>query len=133
MKNKKLVIAVIAVVAVIALMLGLYFATRPKTEAGSKTITVLVVHSDGSEKTFTYTTDAEYLAEVLVAEELVVCEEGQYGLTIQAVDGVAAQWETDGAYWALYIGEEYATTGISLTPVTDGTTYRLIYTTYAFG
>ena len=65
MKNKKLIIAIIAVVAVIGLMLGVYFATRPETQQGSKSITVVVVHEDGTEKTFTE----------VVADSLKVIEE----------------------------------------------------------
>ena len=69
--NKKRIIALVAIVAVIALMLGVYLATRPETQQGSKAITVQVVHKDGTEKTFTYRTDAEFLAEVLLAEKLI--------------------------------------------------------------
>ena len=130
MKNKKLIIAIVALVAVIAIMLGVYFATRPETQEGSKTITVSVVHKDGSEQTFTYHTDAEYLADVLLAEELVTGYTGEYGLTIESVDGETADWTADGAYWCLYIGEEYAMTGASETPVTDGGVYKLVYTVY---
>ena len=130
MKNRKLVITIVAVVAVIALMLGVYFATRPETQEGSKTITVYVVHSDGTEKTFTYHTDAEYLADVLLAENLVTGSTTEYGLTIESVNGETADWTADGAYWCLYIGEEYATTGASATPVTDGGVYKLVYTVY---
>jgi len=128
MKNKKLVIAAIAVLAVIALMAGIWFATRPETEAGSKGYTVTVVHKDGSEKVFEYRTDEEYLAGALLEEGLVSGEDSQYGLTIITVDGEAAVWETDNAYWAIWIGEEMATTGISEIPVYDGSSYKLEYT-----
>ena len=126
MKNKNLIIAIVAVVAVIGLMLGVYFATRPETQQGSKSITVVVVHEDGTEKTFEYRTDAEYLAEVLLAEELVTGSESEYGLTIESVDGVTADWN-DNVYWAIYIGDEAATTGASSIPVTDGGVYKLVY------
>lgn len=128
MKNKKRAIAVVALVAVVAILLGVYFATRPATAQGAKEITVTVVHKDGSEKVFTYHSDEEYLGPVLLAESLVVGEEGPYGLTISAVDGESAVWETDGAYWALYVGEEYATSGADTTPIADGDTFKLVYT-----
>ena len=54
MKNKKLLIALIAFVAVIAVAVGIFFATRPQAEEGSKAFTVLVVHADGAEKKFEY-------------------------------------------------------------------------------
>ena len=71
--------------------------------------------------------DAEYLAEVLLAEKLVTGYDSEYGLTIESVDGETADWNTDNAYWSLYIGDEYATTGASDTPVTDGAVYKLVY------
>ena len=52
-KNTKLILAVAAVAALIAILLGVWFATRPETTQGAKTITVEVVHKDGSTKTFT--------------------------------------------------------------------------------
>ena len=128
MKNKKLILAAVALVLVIAAMLGIYFATRPATSQGSKTITVTVIHADGSEKKVTIRTDAEYLAEALLAENLVIGEDSQYGLNIHTVDGEKASWEANQSYWALFIGEDYATTGVSQTPVNDGDSFKLVYT-----
>lgn len=127
-KNAKIAIAVVAVVVVIAVLLGVYFATRPETVQGAKTITVEVVHSDESVKTFTYHTDAEYLEQVLLAEELVAGEAGPYGLYILTVDGENAIFETDGAYWGLNVNGEAAMQGVGETPVIDGHTYTLVYT-----
>ena len=128
MKNKKMIVAVLALVAVMGLLLGVYTLTRPETAVGSKSITVKVVHSDGTEKDFSYRTDAEYLADVLVAEGLIAGEESTYGLTVITADGEDAVWDTDNAYWAIYIDEEAATVGVSQIPVYDGSSYKLEYT-----
>lgn len=128
MKDKKKVIAVVVLVAILAVMIGLYAMTRQKTVEGAKTITVTVVHGEGSEKTFTYTSTSEYLGPVLIAERLVDGEEGPYGLTITTVDGETASWEENQSYWALYIGDEYATTGADTTPIYDGSIFKLVYT-----
>ena len=77
MKNKKLVIGAIVLVVVIGLMAGIWMATRPETESGSKNYTVTVVHKDGTVKDFAYRTDAEYLAEALLEEGLVSGEDSQ--------------------------------------------------------
>ena len=127
-KNKKLIIAVIAIVVIVAAMAIIYVSTRPETTAGSKTFTVKVVHSDESEKTFTYQTDAEYLGEVLVAEGLLVGHNDTFGLYIDSVDGEDAIWDEDGSYWALYVGEEYAMQGVDQTPIADGDAFSLVYT-----
>lgn len=127
-KNKKLIIAAIAIVMIVAAMAVIYVATRPETTAGPKTFTVEVTHSDGSEKTFTYQSDAEYLGEVLLAEGLIKGHNDTFGLYIDTVDGEDAIWEEDSSYWALYVGEEYASQGIDHTPITDGGAFSLVYT-----
>ena len=128
MKNKKLILAVVALVAVIAIFAGVFFASRPETAEGTKTFTVTVVHKDGSEEVFEFTTEEEYLGPVLLADGLVEGESGEYGLVISTVDGETADWNVDQSYWAIFIGEEYATTGADGIVLTDGGEYSLVYT-----
>ena len=98
------------------------------TTAGSKTITVEVVHKNASTKTFTYQTDEEYLGAVLLEESLVKGSMGEYGLYITEVDGEVADYAVDKSYWALYEGEEYAMQGADTTPIADGDNFSLVYT-----
>lgn len=128
MKNKKVWMGLAALVLAAALMLGVYLGMRPETETGGKEFTVLVVHKNGEEKQFSYATEEEYLGTVLLAAGLIQGEEGPYGLMVSVVDGEIADWNVDQSYWALYIGEEYATTGVDMTPVMDGGEYKLEYT-----
>lgn len=60
-------------------------------------------------------------------EELGIIEgeEGEFGIYVKSVNGVTLDFDKDGKYWAFYIGEEYATEGIDLTPVTEGESYSL--------
>ena len=87
-----------------------------------------VVHGDGGSKTFEYRTDEEYLGAVLLAEGLLVGEDGPYGLYILEVDGERAVYEENGAYWSLEVNGEYAMQGADQTPVNDGDAFRLVYT-----
>ena len=128
MKNKKLLLAVVALAAAVAVMLGLWMGTRPETVEGGKDITITVIHKDASEKVFAYSTDAEYLGEVLLSEGLAQGESGEYGLMIDTVDGETADWSKDQSYWAIFIGEDYATTGADGIVLTDGGEYSLVYT-----
>lgn len=128
MKNKTLIVICVVFALVVAALMGVYAMNRPETAAGDKNITVVVVHKDGIEKEFSYATDEEFLGPVLLTEGLAEGEEGPYGLAISAVDGETADWNVDQSYWALYIGEEYATTGADTTPVADGGVYKLVYT-----
>lgn len=129
MKKNKLLLAVVGVLALVVILLAVYFLTKPKTSEGAKTVTVTVVHADKTEKTFTYKTDAEYLGEVLEAEGLVEGTMGDYGLYITKVDGEEAIYEENGSYWAFYDGDEYATLSVDQTPIEDGDSFSLVYTT----
>ena len=90
--------------------------------------TVIVTDLEGNETTFEYTSDAASVGEALVAEGLVVGHEASYGLYIDAVNGIAANWDKDQTYWAFYINGEYATTGIDGTEIVADTTYGLTLT-----
>ena len=129
MKKNKLLLAVVGVLALVVILLAVYFLTKPKTSEGAKTVTVTVVHADKTEKTFTYETDAKYLGEVLEAEGLVEGTMGDYGLYITKVDGEEAIYEENGSYWAFYDGDEYATLSVDQTPIEDGDSFSLVYTT----
>ncbi len=127
MKNKKILIAAIAFVAIVAILAGAWFATRPQTQEGSKTVTVIVVHADKTEKTFTYHTDKEFLGELLYAEGLIQNEGADEGM-FNIVDGEKADWNANQSYWGFYQGDAYATEGVDTTVITDGAIYKLVYT-----
>ena len=127
MKNKKTVLAVVALVVVIAALLAVYFTTRPAASQGAKSITITVVHSDGTSKVFTYRTDAEMLGEFLEAQGLIDSKGADAGM-FHTVDGEKADWNINKSYWAFYLGDEYAMTGIYATPIADGDSYKLVYT-----
>ena len=127
MSSKKTWLVLVGMIVVVALLVGVYFITRPETQKGDKHFTITVVHSDGTEKTFDCYTDEEFLDQALLQEGIITGHDDIYGLVIDTADGEEAIWERDSAYWSLYIGDAYATTGISQTPVEDGVHYKLVY------
>ena len=131
MKNKKIIFAALALVLVIAVMAGLYLTNRPQAVAGGKQVTIQIIHKDGTEKKLEFDTEHEYLAELLLEKELVTgYASEEYGFTIESVDGVTADWAADGAYWALYEGDAYATTSAAGIVLTDGGIYKLVYESF---
>ena len=91
---------------------------------GSKTtFTVITVDLEGNETTFTVTTDADTVGEALEAEGILKGHDAEYGLYIDAVNGVELDWDRDGKYWAFYINGEYAQTGVDRTDVEEGAVY----------
>ena len=85
---------------------------------------VIVVHSDKTEKTFTYDGGGK-LGELLDKEGLII---GSGDGMFHTVDGEKADWNVNKSYWAFYEGDEYAVRGIYDTPVQSGKTYKLVYT-----
>ena len=127
MNNKKLILAAVALVAVVAVLAGVYLATQSGPAAGAKAITVTVVHADGTEKVFTYNTDAEKLGTYLEEQGLIDSKGADAGM-FHTVDGEKADWNVNQSYWAFYLGEDYAMTGIYDTDIADGGIYKLVYT-----
>lgn len=128
MKNKKLILAAVAFLAVVAILIGISTAAKPQGVAGGKSVQIEIVYEDGTTRVETYQTDAEFLSQLLLEKELVTgYESREYGFTIESVDGILLDWSKDGAYWALYIGEEYATTSAAGIALEDGGIYRLVY------
>ena len=111
MKNQKARIGVLILLAAAALLAAVYYFARPQPVAGAKTVTVEVIHGDGS-----------------ISEELgVEGENGPYGLYIQTVDGETAS-DADRTYWSLSKDGEITPNGADLTPIADGERYELTLT-----
>ncbi|MBQ9780494.1 MAG: DUF4430 domain-containing protein [Clostridia bacterium] len=110
-------------------------ATEAPTEAGTVASDVTVkgegatvfyfnvVDADGNTTKFEIHTDATTVGEALLALELIEGEDGAYGLYVKKVNGITADYDTDGTYWAFYIGDDYGMTGVDLTEITPGATY----------
>ena len=134
MKNKTTVSTIrLSVLFVLMAALALCLASCETEEQNSNavTFTLTVVGPDGTSTEHTVTSDADNLGEALLNEGIIEGTEDQYGLYITAVNGITADFNTDGAYWALYIGEEYAMTGVSSTPIAEGDSFKLVYEVYA--
>ncbi len=93
-----------------------------------KSITVNVVGKDGKTTTFHYKTTDKTLAEVLLANKLAEGTEDDYGLNIETVNGITADWANEGAYWGIKKNGEVSLSGASGIQLADGDTFELIYT-----
>lgn len=126
-KQTKIILGVVALVAVVAVLLGVYFGTRPDTQAGAKALTVTVVHKDGSQKDFDIHTDAEYLEGALLENGIVEDNQTEYGLFILTADGETAD-EGNQEWWCITKDGQTLMTGAGETPVSDGEHYELTFT-----
>ena len=134
-KHKKsilLVCLLLAAAAVLALVF--HFASAKNVQKGSKECSLTVTDDSGTSKTYECSTDAEYLRQLM--DELSADQtqefsykgsEGQYGLFINTVNGLTADYDKDHAYWAIYVDGEYAQNGADTQPVNDGDKFELKY------
>jgi len=103
-------------------------AKKAAAPASPVTFKVVVTDLDGNESTFTYTSGAADLGEALIAEGLIEGRETEFGLFIETVNGITADWDADQTYWAFYIDGEYAVTTMDATQLTADATYGLTLT-----
>lgn len=92
---------------------------------GSVAFPFTVTDSEGTESSFTVLTDKTTVGEALLDTGIIAGEDGDYGLYVKSVNGIAADFEADGAYWAFYIDGEYAMSGVDVTEITPGAAYAM--------
>lgn len=127
MQKKKTLLAALALVVVAAGLLLVWRMTAPTGEAGRKTVTVQVVHSDGASRDFTLETEEACLGPALIAGGVVEDNQGPYGLYILTADGETAE-ESAQEWWKLTKGGEMVNTGVDATPIADGDAFELTLT-----
>ena len=128
MKKKQ----IIALIVFVGLMLAVFLVwnfTRPIPVQGMKTVTLEVIHGDGSSASFSVTTDAGTLGDALRSVDgLISGDDGPYGLMVNTVDGETADWNRDQSWWCLTRDGERLDTGVDGTVISDGEHYAFTYT-----
>ena len=92
---------------------------------GAKTFAVQIVDLEGNKVSFTVKTDKDIVGEALQELGVLEGEEGPYGLYIKVVNGISLDYDKDGAYWAFYVDDAYAVTGVDETNIVETSVYRL--------
>lgn len=90
---------------------------------GSTVFPLTITDKDGVETTLEIHTDKATVGEALTELGVIAGEEGDYGLYVKTVNGITADYDTDGYYWAFYVNGEYAQTGVDSTEITEGDSY----------
>ena len=128
--SKKIWIGVIVLIALIAVFAGVYLKFSEKPTQGAKTLTIEVVDKEAVVTSYEVHTDAEFLRQAMEETEGLTFEgtESEYGLMINTVNGVTADYNVDGSYWAFFVNGEYCNYGVDSQPVNDGETYTIAYT-----
>ena len=88
-----------------------------------KSFTLIVVDENGAETSFSITSKQRTVGAALSDEGLIEGEDGIYGLYVKKVNGIFAEYETTGTYWAFYVNGKLSPTGVDKTDIVDGETY----------
>lgn len=87
-----------------------------------------VTDMDGKTTKFLVKTDKTIVGEALLEVGLIAGEDGPYGLMVNSVNGITADYNKDKAYWAFYTNGEYAAKGVDQTEIDPTATYSFVKT-----
>ena len=93
---------------------------------GEKVFVLQVTDKEGQTVTVSVCTDAATVGEALTELSIIAGEESEWGLYVKTVNGITADYNVDGTYWAFYIDGEYATTGVDATEIQDEAVYSFV-------
>lgn len=131
-KTLKIALGVGALVLLVAVFGLVYAKFSEKPVAGEKAITIEVVDDTAASTVYELNTDAEFLRQAMEEAEAQGLTfsgaESEYGLMVDTVNGIRADYTLDGAYWSFNLNGTYCNYGIDAQPVTDGDAFSIVYT-----
>ena len=90
---------------------------------GEKVFSLKVTDKEGNETFVTVCTDAATVGEALQELNIIAGDESEWGLYVKTINGITADYNVDGTYWAFYIDGEYAMTGVDATEINEEAVY----------
>lgn len=111
----------------LALLLLFSLAACSQGSGTERSVTLTVVHGDGSSKDIPVKSAKETLGEALIEAKVISGEDGPYGLYVTTVDGETADGDKE-QWWCLTKGGEGVNTGVDSTPFEDGDVFEFTFT-----
>lgn len=116
--------SVVSVVSEVTSLPGDEYGSAIEDVGSGETVFIFrVTDADGNDKLYRVRTDKKTVGDALQKIGLIEGEEGDYGLYVKKVNGIEADYDKDQTYWAFYIDNEYAMTGVDSTEITYGAEY----------
>ena len=94
---------------------------------GSRVFVFEVTTDDGTTK-YEIHTDETVVGKALLDLGLIEGTNETYGLYVKKVNGVEADFDKDGTYWAFYVDGSYAMSGVDQTDIEEGKVYSFVKT-----
>lgn len=92
---------------------------------GSTKFAFAVEDAEGGKTQWEIHTDQKTVGEALMELGLIDGEDSEFGLYVKTVNNITLDYDKDGLYWAFYINDEYAQSGVDSTEIKEGDTYLL--------
>lgn len=101
-------------------------------DAVEKQITITVVNQDGTEEVYDVATEADFLLEAMETVEGLTFDgtKEDWGYSLTTINGLYADYEKDGAYWAVYVNDQYGQYAVDAQPVADQDAFKFVYEVY---
>jgi len=95
---------------------------------GETTFQFVATGPDGTVTIWDVLTDEATVGAALLVVGLIAGDESEWGLMVTEVNGVVADWDANGTFWAFYVDGEFATAGADATYIEPGVIYAFVYT-----
>ena len=118
-------VRVVALVLMLLMAVSVFTACKKEVNEGTKNITVTIVYKDATSEKLEISTEAQYLADALVEQEIIEYADDGYYTT---VNGVTADYSVDKGWWCLTKGGTMTTDGMNTQVIADGDAFELTYT-----
>lgn len=136
-KFSKIVLRVVCVLAIAAIAVCTFGCAKKSTKLdvdtsgveataigkGANTFDFEVIDKDENVTKFRVSTDKTKVVDALLEQGLIEGEDGPYGLYVKKVNGIEADYDKDGTYWAFYVNGEATMEGVSSFEIKEGDVY----------
>ncbi|MEE0808543.1 MAG: DUF4430 domain-containing protein [Acutalibacteraceae bacterium] len=90
---------------------------------GATKFSLSITDGEGNEQKYNVSTDEKTVGAALLKLGVIEGDDGPYGLYIKKVNGITADYDTDGTYWSFYVDGAYASKSADQTEITAGAEY----------
>jgi hypothetical protein len=103
-------------------------AVFPHIGEGENTFLFEVVTDEEMSYFWVVHTNYTTVGDALLEHDLVRGNTGDFGFFVTEINGLVADFEANGAFWAFYIDGDFAVTGVMETEIESDTIYAFVYT-----
>ncbi|MCL1863025.1 MAG: DUF4430 domain-containing protein [Defluviitaleaceae bacterium] len=96
--------------------------------SGQQTFRFMVVDADNNATAWDVSTNESIVGAALLDVDLIAGDVSAWGLFVTTVNGITADFDADGSWWALYVNGEMAMQGIDDIIIDTESEYVFVFT-----